>query len=117
VPSVYAGDEQGFTGEKTEDSTGDDAVRPPFPVDPSGLAAFGQGTFELHQRLIHLRRTNPWLVSAALSVGTTTDDTIAIDLTGDGGRLTLGLNASDQPVELPGLNGPVRVEPHGWALA
>jgi glycosidase len=117
VPSVYAGDEQGFTGEKTDGPTGDDAVRPPFPVDPTGLAAFGRPIFELHQRLIHLRRTHPWLVSAGLSVSTTTNETIAIDLTGDGRRLTLGLNTSDQPVELPGVNGPLRVDAHGWALA
>ncbi|MCA0294753.1 MAG: DUF3459 domain-containing protein [Actinobacteria bacterium] len=117
VPTVYAGDEQGFTGEKTDGPTGDDAVRPPFPEEPSALAGFGRPVFALHQRLIHLRRTHPWLVSAALTVNTTTDDTIAIDLVGNGGRLTLALNASDQPAELAGVNGPVHVDPHGWALA
>lgn len=117
VPSVYAGDEQGFTGEKTDGPTGDDAVRPPFPIDPAGLAPFGRPSFELHQRLIHLRRTHPWLAWAGLSVGTVTNDAIAINLNGGRERLTLALNLSEEPVDLRGLNGPVHVEPHSWALA
>ncbi len=117
VPSVYAGDEQGFTGEKTDGPTGDDAVRPPFPVEPAGLAPFGRPVFGLHQRLIHLRRTHPWLVSAVVSVSSVSDDTMAIELGGDGVRLTLALNASDAPVEFPLPNAPVRVEAHDWALA
>lgn len=117
MPSIYAGDEQGFTGEKTDGPTGDDAVRPPFPANPAGLAPFGRPTYELHQRLIHLRRTHPWLAWAGLWVGKVTDQAIAINLDGGAQRLTLGLNLGDEPVELPGLNGPVRVQPHSWALA
>lgn len=117
VPAIYAGDEQGFTGEKTDGPTGDDAVRPPFPVNPAGLAPFGKPTYELHQRLIHVRRTHPWLAWAGLSVGKVTDQAIAINLNGGAERLTLGLNLGEAPVELPGLNGPVRVQPHSWALA
>ena len=117
VPAIYAGDEQGFTGEKTDGPTGDDAVRPPFPVDPTGLAPFGRPTLELHQRLVHLRRTHPWLAWAGLSVGAVSDEALAINLDGGAQRLTLGLNAADVPVDLPGLNGPLRVQPHDWALA
>lgn len=117
APSIYAGDEQGFTGEKTDGPRGDDAVRPPFPVDPAGLAPFGRPTFELHQRLIHLRRSHPWLAWAGLSVGTVTDRAIAISLNGGAQRLSLGLNGGDEPVELPGTNGPLHVEAHGWVLA
>lgn len=36
IPSIYAGDERAFTGEKTEGRFGDDAVRPPFPDTPEG---------------------------------------------------------------------------------
>ncbi len=116
VPAIYAGDEQGFTGEKTDGSTGDDAVRPPFPVDPSGLAGFGRPIFELDQRLIHLRRTHPWLVTAAVTVSHVGADTIAIDLRGDGHALTLALNARPEPVEVSGVNGGLHVGAHGWAL-
>jgi glycosidase len=117
IPAIYAGDEQGFTGEKTDGPTGDDAVRPPFPIDPHGLAPFGRPTYELYQRLIHLRRTHPWLAWAGLSVGTVSGDAIAINLDGGTERLTLGLNLAEEGVVLPGLNGPLRVQPHGWALA
>lgn len=117
VPAIYAGDEQGFTGEKTDGPTGDDAVRPPFPATPDGLAPFGREVRDLYRRLVHLRRTHPWLAAATVSVDGVTNETIAIGLAGDGNRLTLGLNASDAPVELPGANGPLRVEPHSWALA
>ena len=41
TPSVYAGDEQAFTGVKEDRAGGDDAVRPPFPETPAGLAPFG----------------------------------------------------------------------------
>nr|BFE76948.1 hypothetical protein GCM10020092_102490 [Actinoplanes digitatis] len=41
TPSVYAGDEQGFTGVKEDREHGDDAVRPPFPARPDGLAPYG----------------------------------------------------------------------------
>ncbi|HEX2856396.1 MAG TPA: alpha-amylase family glycosyl hydrolase [Propionibacteriaceae bacterium] len=116
VPAIYAGDEQGFTGEKTDGPSGDDAVRPPFPDTPAGLAPFGEPTFHAHQRLIHLRRTHPWLTSARLRVGEVTNETIAIDLAGDAGELTLALNLTDAPAEVPGVHGPLRVDAHDWAL-
>lgn len=117
VPAIYAGDEQGFTGEKTDGPTGDYPVRPAFPIDPEGLAPFGRPVLELHQRLIHLRRTHPWLAWAGLSVSSVTSEAIAITLNGGAQRLTLGLNAGDEPVDLAGVNGPLHLEPHGWALA
>ncbi len=116
VPAIYAGDEQGFTGEKTDGPTGDDAVRPPFPADPSGLAAFGGAILGVHQQLIHLRRSHPWLGAARLSVREVSNETIAIDLVGDADRLTLALNLADQSVELSGIHGTLGVDPHGWAL-
>ena len=116
MPSIYAGDEQGFTGEKTDGPTGDDAVRPPFPDEPRGLAPFGADVRELHRQLISLRRNHPWLGGAVTTVTAVTNETIAIDLAGQGQRLTLGLNLSDFPVQLPGVGGPLRVDAHGWAI-
>lgn len=116
VPSIYAGDEQGFTGEKTDGPRGDDAVRPPFPADPSGLAPFGRDVHELYQRLVALRRNHPWLVSAEPTVRVVTNDTMTIELAGGDQRLTLALNLSEAPVELPGTHGPLGVGPFGWAL-
>ena len=64
IPSIYYGDEQGFTGIKEERAGGDDAIRPAFPDTPSELADWGQNIHRAHQDLIGLRRRNPWLVTA-----------------------------------------------------
>ena len=64
IPSIYYGDEQGFTGIKEERAGGDDAIRPAFPDTPSELADWGQNVHRAHQDLIGLRRRNPWLVTA-----------------------------------------------------
>lgn len=64
IPSIYYGDEQGFTGIKEERAGGDDAIRPAFPDSPSELADWGQNIHRAHQDLIGLRRRNPWLVTA-----------------------------------------------------
>ncbi|WP_203568254.1 alpha-amylase family protein [Aestuariimicrobium ganziense] len=64
IPSVYAGDEQGYTGTKSDALGGDDEVRPPFPDGPDELSPFGAGAMRTHQDLIGLRRRHPWLVNA-----------------------------------------------------
>lgn len=64
IPSLYYGDEQGFTGTKFERLGGDDEVRPTFPENPDLLSPLGEPIFRLHQDLIGLRRRNPWLVHA-----------------------------------------------------
>ncbi|WP_448060917.1 alpha-amylase family protein [Cellulomonas hominis] len=64
IPSVYSGDEQGFSGVKEERIGGDDAVRPAFPDTPAGLAPWGAEIHRAHQDLIGLRRRHPWLTTA-----------------------------------------------------
>jgi glycosidase len=64
TPHIYYGDEQGFTGIKEDRVGGDDAVRPPFPARPADLAPCGWWLHDLHGRLIHWRRRNPWLSRA-----------------------------------------------------
>ncbi|MGO0577240.1 alpha-amylase family glycosyl hydrolase [Ornithinimicrobium panacihumi] len=120
VPSIYAGDEQGFTGEKLDQPRGDDAVRPAFPDTPEELAPFGAHLLAEHQRLVHLRRTHPWLTTATATARDVANGTAAIDLVGaqdpDTQQLTLGLNLTDQPAMLHTPRGDLVVEPHGWAL-
>ena len=67
IPSVYYGDEQGFTGIKEENMSGDDAIRPRMPNTPEGLLPFGKTTYACHQDLIGLRRRHPWLATARTS--------------------------------------------------
>lgn len=64
TPSIYYGDEQGFTGVKEDRQFGDDAVRPPLPASPGELLGFGHTTYEALRSLVWLRRKRPWLTRA-----------------------------------------------------
>lgn len=64
VPSIYYGDEQGYTGIKQERFGGDDDIRPKFPDSPTELSTLGEPVYRAHQDLIGLRRRNSWLVEA-----------------------------------------------------
>lgn len=68
MPSVYYGDEQGFTGVKGSGQHADDPLRPPLPDGPDALAPDGWWLYRLYQQLIGLRRRNPWLATGELSV-------------------------------------------------
>lgn len=92
VPSIYAGDEQGFTGTKREREHGDDEVRPPFPDHPSQLSTLGADVLALHRELIGLRRRNPWLVRARTRVLEVTNTALRYESAADGHRLTVSLD-------------------------
>lgn len=64
IPSIYYGDEQGFTGIKEERAGGDDAIRPAFPDSPSHPVGSGADIYRTHQDLIGLRRRHRWLTTA-----------------------------------------------------
>jgi glycosidase len=91
VPSIYAGDEQGFTGTKREEEFGDDEVRPPFPEHPSQLSTLGEDVLALHRELLGLRRRNPWLVRARTQVLETTNTSLRYESAADGHRLVVSL--------------------------
>jgi len=63
IPSIYYGDEQGFTGVKGEGFGADDALRPEFPDVPPA-SYFSAEMFHLYCDLITLRRSRPWLANA-----------------------------------------------------
>ncbi len=65
IPSVYAGDEFGFSGIKEERYGGDDAIRPEFGCPPMQLDADADQVWALHRYLIGLRRRHPWLHGAS----------------------------------------------------
>ena len=101
VPSIYYGDEQAFRGIKEDRAGGDDAIRPAFPAKPSDLADDGWPTYRLHQRLIGVRRRNPWLVRARITVEHLTNESVALCSTDDEHRLLLLLNIADEPRQFP----------------
>ncbi|BBH67383.1 alpha-amylase [Actinoplanes sp. OR16] len=95
VPSIYYGDEQAFRGIKEERAGGDDAIRPVFPANPSLLSPLGRPIFELHQRLIGIRRRHPWLVRARTEVTELTNTSMTLTSTDGTNRLTASLNLDD----------------------
>lgn len=68
MPSVYYGDEHGFTGLRGEGAHADDPVRPPLPATPADLAPSGAWLFALYRDLIGFRRRHPWLARASVGV-------------------------------------------------
>lgn len=123
IPSIYAGDEQRFTGVKTDEPGGDDAVRPPFPDTPGGLLPWGADTFELYQRLLALRRRLPWLVDGVVSTRNLANESVVVVVEGPEETVELALNVSEEPVPLPrgrvvmaSTEGADEVPPHGWAI-
>lgn len=60
VPSIYAGDELGYVGLKTEGWDGDDAIRPQFPNPPTETCS----TLDTYRALISIRRRYSWVHAA-----------------------------------------------------
>ena len=112
IPTIYAGDEQAFTGEKLDQPRGDDPVRPPFPATPAELLPFGAETLGVYQELVRVRRDHPWLVDARLSTSDVTETMMTIHLRSGDDHLTLALNAGDESADVGG----VAVEPHSYVI-
>jgi cyclomaltodextrinase len=129
IPSIYAGDEQGFTGVKEDREGGDDAVRPPFPDDPAELSTVGAGIHAMYQELVALRRRHPWLVRARTEVVHLDNRQLVYRVHGEGDLLVaLNLDDTDLSVPLPAgawtveagpagaHDGRVTTGPHGWGV-
>lgn len=121
TPSIYAGDEQGFTGIKRDMPGGDAEVRPPFPEWPSGLAPFGEGLFHLHQHLIGVRRRHPWLHTARTETLHLSNTQFVYRTSGQGQSLVIALNIGDDVMQRPqgeviaGDSGE-QIPGHGWSI-
>jgi len=87
MPSIYYGDEQGFTGAKGSGLHADDPLRPPLPDGPDELAPDGWWLYRLYQQLIGLRRRHPWLATGQVSVLAKDNDWIEYRVTGSGQQL------------------------------
>ncbi|WP_336921910.1 alpha-amylase family glycosyl hydrolase [Aquipuribacter sp. SD81] len=132
VPTVYAGDEYGWTGVKEERLGGDDAVRPEFPPqppDPDTLPQEQRAVLQTHHDLIGLRRRHPWLVRGRTDVVELTNTALVLRTATADAAVVVALNLADDPVVLPAadarhldcgsgsLDGSeVRLPPRGWAV-
>lgn len=129
TPSVYAGDEFGWTAVKEEREGGDDAVRPEFPPTPGEVAHVDDRILDAHRALIALRRRHPWLWRARTDVVEVTNTTLVLRTAVDDDAIVVALSLDDAPVTLPAADaasvvtgdgalhdGRVTLPPLGWAV-
>lgn len=129
TPSVYAGDEFGWTGVKEEREGGDDAVRPEFPATPSEVTDVDDRILDAHRALIALRRRHPWLWRARTDVVEVTNSTLVLRTAVDREAVIVALTLGDAPASLPAADaatviagdgilreGRVDLPPRGWAV-
>ena len=133
TPSIYYGDEQGYTGVKENRAGGDDAVRPEFPAQgPSGLSPHGWPAYRLHQELIGLRRRHAWLHKARTKTLQLTNTFYVYETRSGDDALVVAVNIGDAEEEyvVGGLAGilagagrvsgraetTLLVPAHGWAV-
>jgi len=129
TPSVYAGDEFGWTAVKEEREGGDDAVRPEFPATPADVTDVDERILDAHRALIALRRRHPWLWRARTDVVEVTNTTLVLRTAVDDDAVIVALNLADSPASLPAADAralsagdavlqDARVElpPRGWAV-
>jgi len=81
MPSIYYGDEQGFTGRKLDGFSADDELRPPLPPLPEDLAPVGKDLFRIYQALISIRRRHGWMARGEISAVKKTNETIEYTVT------------------------------------
>lgn len=125
TPSIWAGDEYGWTGIKEERLGGDDAVRPEFPPTPPADTSLTA----IVRELVALRRRRPWLTRAHTDVVEVTNEAMVLRTATDEGALVVAINIGDAAVELPsgGLaevvagsarvdDGMLELDPLGWAV-
>lgn len=111
TPSVWAGDEYGWTGVKEERIGGDDAVRPEFPDAPPAPTSLTHA----YEALVALRRREPWLHRAHTDVTHLTNTAIVLRTATADAAVVTALNLSDDPVDLPVADA-TRVEAGGGDL-
>ncbi|PKQ31632.1 MAG: alpha-amylase [Actinobacteria bacterium HGW-Actinobacteria-2] len=97
MPSIYYGDEQGFTGHKGEGFSADLPLRPPLPDSPAQLAAEGWWLYRLHQDVIGLRRRHPWLTRGQIEVLDKTNTELTYRVSGEGRAAVVRLWLDPQP--------------------
>ncbi|WP_433224048.1 alpha-amylase family glycosyl hydrolase [Dactylosporangium sp. CS-047395] len=109
VPSIYAGDEYGWTGVKEERLGGDDAVRPEFPAQPLP----DNDLTRVHRQLLALRRDRPWVVRAHTDVVHLDNrQTVLRTATGEG-ALIAALNLAEEPATVPAAGASIHAAGNG----
>ena len=95
VPSIYAGDEQAYTGIKEHREGGDDAIRTQFPETPSGFLEEGWKTFAKYQKMLQVRRENAWLTRAKVNTLLLQNTFFVYEVVADSRQTVVALNCGD----------------------
>ena len=110
LPSIYYGDEQGFTGIKREAVGGDADIRQPLPDSPSKLSSLGEPLHRWYQQLIGFRRRHAWLSTGQLAVTNKADGVLdycvsngeqRVDVHVDYSARHMAIVAADEELHLP----------------
>lgn len=100
VPSIYYGDEQGFTGVKTEAFHGDDEIRAALPASPDELSTLGADLFRHYKQAIGFRRRHPWLATSSVEVLHKTNDELTLRCFDDHQEIFVDANLATGTVRL-----------------
>lgn len=92
IPSVYYGDELGFTATKHNRFRGDDAIRPAFPDSPTP-----NEVTTAYRELIALRRRQEWLVDARTEVTNLRNEELKYRVYSGDKELFVHLNLENAP--------------------
>ncbi|MDO5034019.1 MAG: alpha-amylase family glycosyl hydrolase [Actinomycetaceae bacterium] len=100
VPSIYYGDEVGFTGLKEERLGGDDAIRQELPASPDEALRDprAQHFFHWYASLCAMRRNRPWLWGARTKTVHLENEVMRYVSYSGNSAITVVLNISDRPI-------------------
>lgn len=99
-PSIYYGDEQGYTGIKTDGFGGDDQVRPHLPPKPENFSDLGSDMYSWYRSLIAYRRRHPFIATGALTVTHTDNDGLSYEVRRGEDAIQVSINYTDNAVFL-----------------
>ena len=104
MPSVYYGDEHGFTGERGTGMHADDPIRPPLPASPTDLLPTGAWLEQLYRELIGFRRRHAWLSRGHLEVVAKANEWIEYAVTHGDQRVEVRLDVTPTPTVTVGAS-------------
>ena len=100
LPSIYYGDEQGFTGIKREAAGGDSDIRQPLPESPTKLSTLGEPLHRWYQQLIGFRRRHPWLSTGELAVTNKADGILDFAVSRDAEQVNVHLDYTRKSIDI-----------------
>lgn len=99
-PSVYYGDERGFSSVNLPEGETQDSVRPVMPEHPAALEGMGTDMFTAYLALIRMRHRHPWLYRCRVEVTEASAERLAYRVIPDRGKAAAKAEGQHLCVEL-----------------